>query len=375
MPVTATRCPPVSSPGVRTSRTARREGEAGRRTTDGAGVDGDVDRQIGTDDAVLGRDADDGPARIVLGWDRGDVHVDPRVAARRPLHREGVGGTRSSLLQQQPHLVGLVDGFTIDGDDHVVETGAPRGRTVVEHVSHDGAGRVDVDLVAEPLERHGDRDELRRVHELRVVPAVLLIGPTTAHGLLGQHVDVVVEPPCDRLEQRGRSDAHGRVGDRLARWKARDTLHPAPVPSRGTWSRGGASRRAPGQAARRGSRPRARRARRRARSTVGAVVDPPPPTPGCRRGNQDGADRRCPCAQRLVTGGQDFSAAEGGRRGGQRGRRAGRPAGVDQDPLGGAPRPPARRARTGKRYPPLFRIFCGSVVTNMHYRVSAKLSS
>ena len=41
------------------------EGQAGRGPADGARVDGDVDREVGTDDAVLGGDADDRPLGVV----------------------------------------------------------------------------------------------------------------------------------------------------------------------------------------------------------------------------------------------------------------------------------------------------------------------
>ena len=64
-----------------------REGQSRRGTADRAGVDGDVDREVGADDAVLGRDADDRSLRVVVGRDRGDLDVDVRCRCRRAARR------------------------------------------------------------------------------------------------------------------------------------------------------------------------------------------------------------------------------------------------------------------------------------------------
>ena len=108
-------------------------------------------------------------------------------------------------LQQLADLVGLVDGFTVDRDDHVVHLQHLRRRPALDHAPHDRAGGADVDILAEALERHRDGDELRGVHQLRVVPAVLGLGPAAADRLLRQDVDVVVEPAGQRLEAASRS--------------------------------------------------------------------------------------------------------------------------------------------------------------------------
>ena len=119
-------------------------------------------------------------------------------------------------------LVGLVDRFAVDRDDHVVELEHLRRRAVLGDAPHDGAGGADVDVVAEALERHRDGDELRGVHQLRVVATVLRLGPAAAHRLLRQRRRrrrrasrpapraASPEPMLDR-----------RVGDRLLRRVAR----------------------------------------------------------------------------------------------------------------------------------------------------------
>ena len=117
--------------------------------------------------------------------------------------------------RSSPTSPGSSTGVAVDGDDHVVRLEHLRGRRVRRDLAHDRAGGGDLDVLAEVLQRDRDRGELRRVHQLRVVAAVLGLGPVAAHPVLGQHVDVVVEPAGQRLEHVDGADAHRRERDRL----------------------------------------------------------------------------------------------------------------------------------------------------------------
>ena len=94
VPVTATLCPPVSSPGVSTSRTASVKARPADGPPTVARVDGHVDREVERRDAVLRVDADDRAVGVVGRRDGRHVHVDAGVAPRRSLDREGVGRAR-----------------------------------------------------------------------------------------------------------------------------------------------------------------------------------------------------------------------------------------------------------------------------------------
>ena len=174
VPVAATRCPPVSSPGVSTSSTARvKASPAEGPPTVPASIVTSNGRSAPTmrSSGAMPMMARSG---IIGRRDGGDLDLDAAVASGRPLDRERVGGAGATRLQERADLVGLVDGFTVDRDDHVVDLQHLRRRTPVDHAPHDRAGGADVDILAEAFERHGDGDELRGVHQLRVVPAVLL---------------------------------------------------------------------------------------------------------------------------------------------------------------------------------------------------------
>ena len=207
VPVTATRCPPVSSPGVSTSSTARVKASPAEgpptvpeSMVTSIGKSAPTMRSSGAM-PMMARSGSSAAATVVTStsmW---------RVAAGGPLDGERVGGAGAAGLQERADLVGLVDRLAVDGDDHVVDLEHLRRRRALDDAPHDRAGGADVDVLAEALERHGDGDELRGVHQLRVVAAVLRLGPAAADRLLREHVDVIVEPAGQRLEQRRRADA------------------------------------------------------------------------------------------------------------------------------------------------------------------------
>ena len=202
------------------------EGQSGRRPTHGAGVDGDVDREVEGHESLLGLgDADDGARRVVLGGHRGHGHVDPVGAARRSLQSEGVPGTGTTGLEEAADLAGSVEWLIIHRHDHVVGLEHLRRRRARGDLPHDGACGADVHFLAEEVEGDGDGRQLRGVHQLCVVAPVLVLRPAAAHRSLRQHVDVIVEPADEGLQHRRGAHAHGGVGDRLLGGVARRPLH------------------------------------------------------------------------------------------------------------------------------------------------------
>ena len=148
------------------------------------------------------------------------------VAAGGPLDGERVGGAGAPRLQQRADLVGLVDRFAVDGDDHVVQLEHLRGRATLDACSARRCRWCGC--------RHRDRGarappRWRSSFEVSISCALYrrfsAVGPAAADRLLGQHVDVIVEPAGQRLEQRRGADADRRVRDRLLRRVARGALH------------------------------------------------------------------------------------------------------------------------------------------------------